>query len=143
MGLPVWWIGRDTAGDCGEENTMSKIATVLLLLVLIGLTVVQIGQTWQLRQEVRALRTQIARSTNQPSPSSLKAAGAKLAEAAKSAARGDTRTAQKAAGEAVSLLEKSTGRQGVEEVNQAIKSTREFLNQMLKGVYRPREEEKK
>jgi Tfp pilus assembly protein PilX len=119
---------------------MSKVATVLLLMVLIALTAVQIVQTWQLRQEVRMLRAQIARSAENPAASSLKAAGAKLAEAAKSAARGDTKKAEKAAGDAIALLEKSAGRQRLDDLNQAAKSTQDFLKQMLKGVYQPKEE---
>lgn len=119
---------------------MSKVATVVLLLVLIGLTSVQIVQTWQLRQEVRMLRAQIARSAENPAASSLKAAGAKLGEAAKSAARGDTEKAEKAVGDAIALLEKSAGGQRLDDLNQAAKSTQDFLKQMLKGIYQPKEE---
>ena len=59
---------------------------------------------------------------------------------AKSAARGDTKKAEKAAGDAIALLEKSAGRQRLDDLNQAAKSTQDFLKQMLKGVYQPKEE---
>lgn len=116
--------------------------TTLLLLVLSVLAALQLMQTQELRKEVRALKAQLAAQKAAPADDAMKAAGARLQQAAKAAASGNLREAGKAAGEAVKLLDRFQQKPAARDLQKTLEATRDYLNQMIKGVYRPNKEDK-